>query len=245
MLDQLLQVDPKRRITVTQLLFHPWVLQDCNPGYAVEVSTTFRFFLNWFILINSVYITVGERLLYSRAWWWMRHWNGSFSWQIEKDDAQNLIRLALRLQYGHLFTSMAKKTAFEIYPPYVRSGTYSYVQIPLKIGFSNLLLDNLTLKKWNSYKWNRWLFKIYWIVIKILKVWKSTWDALVTELYVTVTVTMKLWFRASPILPYRDWNVTWWMRWTRPAIQQDAIHWRILHEEFILLWKEVWMMLIC
>ena len=37
MLDQLLQVDPKRRITVTQLLFHPWVLKDCNPGYAVQV----------------------------------------------------------------------------------------------------------------------------------------------------------------------------------------------------------------
>jgi len=41
MLDQLLQVDPKRRITVTQLLFHPWVLQDCNPGYAVEWESVY------------------------------------------------------------------------------------------------------------------------------------------------------------------------------------------------------------
>ena len=37
MLDQLLQVDPKRRITVAQLLYHPWVLKDCNPGYNVQV----------------------------------------------------------------------------------------------------------------------------------------------------------------------------------------------------------------
>lgn len=37
MLDQLLQVDPKRRITVKQLLYHPWVTKDLNPGYTVEV----------------------------------------------------------------------------------------------------------------------------------------------------------------------------------------------------------------
>lgn len=44
MLDQLLQVDPKRRITVSQLLFHPWVLKDCNPGYAVQVINPLRYF---------------------------------------------------------------------------------------------------------------------------------------------------------------------------------------------------------
>ena len=36
MLEQLLQVDPERRITVTQLLDHPWVLQDCRPDYLIE-----------------------------------------------------------------------------------------------------------------------------------------------------------------------------------------------------------------
>lgn len=37
MLEQLLQVDPKRRITVAQLLNHPWVIKDCNPSYNVQV----------------------------------------------------------------------------------------------------------------------------------------------------------------------------------------------------------------
>ena len=38
MLDQLLQVDPKRRITVTQLLYHPWVLADSSsPSYSLQV----------------------------------------------------------------------------------------------------------------------------------------------------------------------------------------------------------------
>ena len=39
MLDQLLQVDPKRRITVTQLLYHPWVLADSSsPSYSLQVK---------------------------------------------------------------------------------------------------------------------------------------------------------------------------------------------------------------
>jgi serine/threonine protein kinase len=38
MLDQLLQVDPKRRITVTQLLYHPWVLADSStPSFSLQV----------------------------------------------------------------------------------------------------------------------------------------------------------------------------------------------------------------
>jgi maternal embryonic leucine zipper kinase len=41
LLDQLLQVDPKRRITVAQLLHHPWVLKDCNPSYNVQVCISF------------------------------------------------------------------------------------------------------------------------------------------------------------------------------------------------------------
>ena len=42
MLDQLLQADPERRITVTQLLNHPWVLQDCRPDYLVEWEKSFQ-----------------------------------------------------------------------------------------------------------------------------------------------------------------------------------------------------------
>lgn len=45
MLDQLLQVDPKRRITVTQLLYHPWILYDCTPCYSLPVRLPF--FLTW------------------------------------------------------------------------------------------------------------------------------------------------------------------------------------------------------
>ncbi|KAK4020678.1 hypothetical protein OUZ56_002633 [Daphnia magna] len=42
MLDQLLQVDPKRRITVAQLLHHPWVTKDCNPSYNVQWESIYQ-----------------------------------------------------------------------------------------------------------------------------------------------------------------------------------------------------------
>lgn len=42
MLDQLLQVDPKRRITVTQLLYHPWILYDCTPCYSLPWESVYQ-----------------------------------------------------------------------------------------------------------------------------------------------------------------------------------------------------------
>ena len=113
MLDQLLQVDPKRRITVQQLLFHPWVVKDCNPGYAVQVFLSFWCVRKVDILISFLLRAVGERLPDSRARRRMCDGDGGSGRKISQGNAEDFVGLVVRLQHSYIPPPMAAQTTIK------------------------------------------------------------------------------------------------------------------------------------